>query len=70
VSYRYRLIDTAGGEIGIVEDVQQQVGEGETIALPDGSGGVVVEVYDDEHGTEGGGRCDLVIDDDTPLPSR
>jgi hypothetical protein len=70
VSYRYRLIDTAGGEIGIVEDVQQQVGEGETIALPDGSGGVVVEVYDDEHGTEGGVVATLVIDDDTPLPSR
>jgi hypothetical protein len=70
VSHRYRLIDTAGGEIGIVEDAREQVGEDETIALPDGGGGVVLEVYDDEHGTEGGVVATLVIDDDTPLPSR
>jgi hypothetical protein len=68
VSYRYRLIDTAGGEIGIVEDARQQVGEDETIALPNGSDGVVLEVYDDEHGTEGGVVATLVVDDDT-LPA-
>jgi hypothetical protein len=65
VSYRYRLIDTAGGEIGIVEDAREQVGEDEEIALPDGSGGVVLEVYDDEHGTEGGVVATLVVDDES-----
>ena len=66
MSFRYRLIDIAGGEIGIVEDEREQVGEDEAIALPDGGGGVVVEVYDDEHGTEGGVVATLVVDDVSP----
>jgi hypothetical protein len=59
---RYRLIDTASGEIGIVtSDVE--VGEDDEIALPDGTLVPVIEVYDDEHGQEGGVAATLVVDD-------
>lgn len=62
-AFRYRLIDTAGGEIGIIEDERPEVGEGETVALPDGTPVPVVEVYDDEFGREGGVEATLVVDD-------
>lgn len=60
---RYRLIDTAGGEIGIVDDDRPQIGEDDTVTLPDGTSAPVVEVYDDEHGQEGGVVATLVVDD-------
>jgi hypothetical protein len=60
---RYRLIDTAGGEIGIVDDDRQQIAEDDTVALPDGTIATVVEVYDDEDGQEGGVVATLVVDD-------
>ena len=61
---RFRLIDMAGGEIGIVTDYRDSIGDGETVALPDGRGVEVVEVYDDEeHGREGGVAATLVVDD-------
>lgn len=67
---RFRLIDMAGGEIGIVTDQRDSVGDGETIALPDGREVAVVEVYDDEeHGTEGGVAATLVVDDGS-IPER
>jgi hypothetical protein len=66
VAFRYRLIDTAGSDIGIVEDDRERVSEDEAIVLPDGSGGSVVEVYDDEHGTEGGVVATLVVDNVAP----
>jgi hypothetical protein len=62
-SFRYRLIDTAGGEIGIVEHEQPEIGEGDTVALPDGTPVTVVEVYDDEFGREGGVQATLVVDE-------
>jgi hypothetical protein len=61
---RYRLIDTAGGEIGIVDDDRPQIGEDDTVALPDGTVSTVIEVYDDEHGQEGGVVATLVVDED------
>ena len=51
--FRYRLIDTAGGEIGIITLDRSQIAEDETVPLPDGGDGRVVEVYDDEAGREG-----------------
>jgi hypothetical protein len=51
--YRYRLIDTAGGEIGIIEDERSAIQIEEEVQLPDGSTGTVVHVYDDEYGREG-----------------
>ena len=63
MSFRYRLIDTAGGEIGIVEDERPQIGEDDTVVLPDGDSTTVLEVYDDEHGTEGGVVATLVVDE-------
>ena len=60
---RYRLIDMAGGEIGIVDDDRQSIGDGELVAMPDGVQVQVVEVYDDEHGREGDVAATLVVDD-------
>jgi hypothetical protein len=54
----------AGGEIGIVADERDSITDGDTVALPDGRGVEVVEVYDDEeHGREGGVAATLVVDD-------
>jgi hypothetical protein len=61
---RYRLIDTAGSEIGIVEDDRATIAEGDTVVMPDGAETTVIEVYDDEHGREGGVEATLVVDAD------
>jgi hypothetical protein len=61
---RFRLIDMAGGEIGIVADDRDSISDGDTVAMPDGGSVAVVEVYDDEeHGQEGGVAATLVVDD-------
>ena len=61
---RFRVIDMAGGEIGIVSDDRDSITEGDTVAMPDGRDVPVVEVYDDEeHGREGGVAATLVVDD-------
>jgi hypothetical protein len=61
---RFRLIDMASGEIGIVTDQRDSINDGDTIALPDGRSVPVVEVYDDEeHGQDGGVAATLVVDD-------
>ena len=60
---RFRLIDMAGGEIGIVTDERDSIGESDAVALPDGTEVEVVEVYDDEHGREGDVAATLVVDD-------
>jgi hypothetical protein len=61
--FRYRLIDTAGGEIGIITLDRSQIAEDETVPLPDGGDGRVVEVYDDEAGREGGVVATLVVEE-------
>ncbi|MGZ4152426.1 MAG: hypothetical protein ACXVP3_08270, partial [Actinomycetota bacterium] len=35
----------------------------DTVALPDGSSGTVVDVYDDEYGREGGVAATLAVDE-------
>ncbi len=62
---RYRLIDTAGSELAIVNDDRPEISEGDTVQAPDGSTGAVVEVYDDEAGREGDVVATLVIDEDS-----
>jgi hypothetical protein len=59
---RYRIIDTAGSELGIIEDPRESISEGEDVALPEGGTAEVLEVYDDEHGREGGVNATLVAD--------
>lgn len=59
---RYRLIDTAGSELDVVDLDDNEVIEGSTLELPDGREGEVVEVYDDEDGREGGVNATLVVD--------
>jgi hypothetical protein len=61
--YRYRLIDTAGGEIGISSFNRAAIAEGEEVTLPDGARARVVEVYDDETGQEGGVVATLVVEE-------
>ena len=60
--FRYRLIDTAGSELEIVSDERSSIAEGDSVTLSDGTAADVVEVYDDEHGQEGGVVATLVLD--------
>ncbi|HEX2697652.1 MAG TPA: hypothetical protein VHM28_08080 [Anaerolineales bacterium] len=62
-SFRYRLIDTASGEIGIIDDSRTLIQLGERVQLPDGSTGTVVDVYDDEYGKEGNVQATLVVEE-------
>lgn len=62
-AFRYRLIDTAGGEIGIVNDIRPQIDLGEQVRLPDGVSGTVVDIYDDEFGKEGDVQATLAVEE-------
>jgi hypothetical protein len=62
-SARYRLIDTAGGEIGIVDHNRTSIEIGGMVSLPDGTRGTVVDVYDDEGGREGRVTATLAVDE-------
>ena len=62
---RFRLIDMAGSEIGIVDDERSAIDFGEFVTTPDGQSVEVVDVYDDEHGQEGGVAATLAVDDGT-----
>jgi hypothetical protein len=62
--FRLRLIDTAGGVIGMVDWASATVIEGELVRLPDGRPAEVIEVYDDEFGREGGVQATVVVDDE------
>ncbi len=61
-TYRYRLIDTAGSEIGIINDSRPQIQLGDHVQLPDGSTGTVVDIYDDEDGKEGNVEATLAVE--------
>ena len=61
-TFSYRLIDTAGSELGVVTDDRSEITEGDEVTLPDGNAAEVLEVYDDEHGREGGVRATLAVD--------
>jgi hypothetical protein len=62
---RYRLIDMAGGEIGIIDDDRESISDSEVVTTPDGARVPVAEIYDDEHGREGDVVATLVVDDGT-----
>ena len=62
MSFRFRLIDIAGSELGIVTHPAPTIGLGETVSLPEGGTGTVVDVYDDEHGREGGVEATLAVE--------
>jgi hypothetical protein len=64
MSYRFRLIDTAGSELGIVEYQVPKLEEDDTVLMPDGSPATVIEIYDDEHGREGGVEATVVVESD------
>ena len=60
--YRYRLIDTAGSELEIVVDERTWISERGPVKLSDETTAEVVEVYDDEHGQQGGVVATLALD--------
>ena len=64
IGFRVRLIDTAGGVIGIVGWASATIAEGDVVRLPDGRPVEVLEVYDDEFGREGGVQATVVVDDE------
>lgn len=59
---RFRLIDTAGSELGVVELDDHEAREGALLPLPGGRDAEVVEVYDDDHGRSGDVDATLVLD--------
>ena len=63
--HRYRLIDTAGSELGIVTLDEPEIHEDDTVRSPEGEEMTVVEVYDDEYGKEGDVVATLVLGDGT-----
>ena len=61
--HHYRIIDSAGGELGVVDDPREAIETGEKVVLPDGSEADVIDVYDDpEVGQEGGVTATLAVD--------
>lgn len=64
-TFRFRLIDTAGSELGVIASDVAELAAGDTVQTPDGLPVEVVEVYDDEFGQEGGVAATLVVDDGT-----
>jgi hypothetical protein len=63
-SNRYRLIDTAGSELCVVQLDATNARERSSVVLPDGTEVTVLEVYDDEDGMEGGVSATLAVDSD------
>jgi hypothetical protein len=61
IGSRFRLVDTAGSELGVVTYQMPTVAKGETIYLPDGGPATVVEVYDDEQAKRDGVSATLVV---------
>ena len=61
---RYRVIDTAGSELGFVTTEEGPVDEGDMVEVEVVGEVLVVEVYDDEAGTEGGVAATIVVDTD------
>jgi hypothetical protein len=61
--FHYRLIDTAGGEIGIISDSRPSIDVGDSVKLPNGLSGIVVDVYDDEYGKDGGVEATLAVEE-------
>src|SRR5207247_3740270 len=59
---RFRLIETAGAELGIVTHALSHVSEGESIQLPDGREVTVLKVYATEAGQYGDVQAMLVVD--------
>jgi len=62
-TFRFRLIDSDGSELGIVGSPVGDIEPGDTVQSPDGRRVEVIEVYDDEFGREGGVAATLVVDD-------
>ena len=64
MAHQYRIVGTSGSAIAVVSDARPEIREDESVTLPDGTAAVVLEIYDDDHGREGGVVATLVVDDD------
>jgi hypothetical protein len=60
---RFRVLDTAGSELGIVEDDRSEIVEGNIVQTPDGDTATVLDVYDDEFGREDDVVATLIVDE-------
>ena len=58
---QYRLVDTVGGELDVVEDARDTIAEGDEILLPEGVTVEIVEIYD-ANGRDGGVDATLVVE--------
>ena len=63
MAYQYRLLGTSGSEVALIWDDRPEIAEDEQVTLPGGTEAVVLEVYDDEHGQDGGVVATLVVED-------
>ena len=61
--YQYRLLGTSGSEVALIWDERAEIAEDAEVTLPDGTTAVVLDVYDDEHGKDGGVVATLVVED-------
>ncbi len=61
-TWTYRLIDTDGSEVGLVQIARSSIKDGDQVTTADGEAITVLEVYDDKDGQEGGVTATLVID--------
>ena len=62
-NHRYRIIDTAGSEVAIVSLDDPHLDEDAPLDVPGLGPMIVVEVYDDEDGREGGVAATIVVEE-------
>jgi hypothetical protein len=61
---KFRLLDTAGSEIAIVDDPRTALSEGDLVRHPDGRSLPVLDVYDEGDGLEGGVNATVVVEEE------
>lgn len=61
---KFRLLDTAGSEIAIIDDPRTALSEGDLVRHPDGRSLPVLDVYDEGDGLEGGVNATVVVEED------
>ena len=57
------FLEQAVREVALIGNERAEIAEDEEVTLPDGTTAVVLDVYDDEHGKDGGVIATLVVED-------
>jgi hypothetical protein len=60
---KFRLLDTAGSEIAIIDDPRTALAVGDLVRHPDGRALPVLDVYDEDDGLEGGVNATVVVEE-------